>query len=316
MKVPPDAGDGSGDRAGAGSAAAAVRDYLLEQASALHWAVADGDVHDARVACRRARSVLLAHADLVAEVHRRPLAEIAGRARDLGRVLSPARDAEVVEEVVRGWAAEGSWPTRRLKAAVRLVRLAGSRDDEAEDGALDRAGARLLGLAAQIATLAASPVWGPAGAEPAVPGLRPTGARETARLTDRVRAARAVDGDPAEHPRWHDVRKAAKRLRYTAEVAHRAGDLEAGAQATSARRLQTALGDLQDLQLVGSRLTQVRALTSDTTPDAALADDLAQQVERTSATARSDLAAALAETVDGRVGGSSGPTTILAEDLT
>ncbi len=312
MEVPPHAGDGAGDRAGAGSAGAAVRDYLLEQVSALHWAVADGDVHDARVACRRARSVLLAHADLVVAVHRRPLAEIAGRARDLGRDLSPARDAEVVEEVVRGWAAEESWPSARLDAALRLVRPAGARDVEAEDGALDGARTGLLGLADQVATLAASPVWGPAGAEPAVPGLRATRTRETARLDDRVQVARAIDADPAEHARWHDVRKAAKRLRYSAEVAHQAGDLEAGAQAASARRLQTALGDLQDLRLVGTRLDEVSASASDTT----LARELAQQVERTSATARSDLTAALAETVDGRVGGSTGPITILAEDLT
>ncbi len=310
MEVRPGAGDGAGDRAAAGSAAAAVRDYLLEQVSALHWAVADGDVHDARVACRRARSVLLAHADLVVEHHRGPLSEIAGSARDLGRDLSPVRDAEVVEEVVRSWAAEGRWPDGRLDAALRLVRPDGAGDET--ETALERARTGLLGLADRVATLAASPVWGPAGAEPAVAGLRPGRAREAARLVDRVRAARDGDLDPAEHPRWHDVRKAAKRLRYTAEVAHRAGDLEAGEQAVSARRLQTALGDLQDLRLVGDRLDEVRT----TTTGDALTDELAHQVERTSATARSDLATALADGIDGQVGGSRGPTTTVLEDLT
>ena len=223
MEVRPGDEGAAGDRAGAGSAAAAVRDYLLEQVSALHWAVADGDVHDARVACRRTRSVLLAHVDLFSPGQRDHVVQVAGRARALGRDLSAARDAEVVEDVVRGWAAEQTWPQQRLDGALRLLGTAG-----ASDGAVDRARTGLVSLADEVASVAASPVWGPGGSSAAVAGLGITRATEHERLHRRVARARRHGSDPAVDERWHDVRKAAKRLRYTAEVAHQSGDSSAG----------------------------------------------------------------------------------------
>jgi CHAD domain-containing protein len=300
--------DEQGRPAGAGSAAAAVRDYLLEQVSALHWAVADGDVHDARVACRRARSVLLAHVDLFVPVRQRAVRRVAGRARDLGRELSGARDEEVLEEVVRGWAAEQSWPRERVDDALRLLAPAG-----ASDGAVDRAREGLLALADEVADLASSPLWGGAAAEAVVPGLAPTRAQEAGRLVRRVRAARDAGADPASDERWHDVRKAAKRLRYTAEVAHRSGDLAAGDQAVAARRLQTALGDLQDLQRVRTRVDEVSA-GEVAGPDAVVLRELGEQVDRASATARRDVEQALAETLGAVVGGSSSPIAPAPED--
>ncbi len=307
MEVRP--GDGAaGDRAGAGSAAAAVRDYLLEQVSALHWAVADGDVHDARVACRRTRSVLLAHLDLFSPTQHDHVVQVAGRARDLGRDLSAARDAEVVEDVVRGWAAEQAWPQPRLDRALRLLGPAG-----ASDGAVDRARTGLVSLADQVAAVASSSVWGPDASAAAAPGLGGTRATEHERLHRRVARARRSRSDPAVDTRWHDVRKAAKRLRYTAEVAHQSGDLTAGPVAATARRLQTALGDLQDLHLVGARL---RELAQDGAPgDPELVADLTHQAGTATAAARSDLEEALREAVPGLVGGSGGPTTDVPEDL-
>lgn len=310
----PDDDHEPGRRAAAGSAGAAVRDYLLEQVSALHWAVADGDVHDARVACRRARSALLVHVDLVAGPRRVDVRAVAGRARDLGRELSAARDEEVVEEVVRGWAAEAAWPRDRLDGALRLLGPTG-----AADGAVDRAKDGLLALSDEVAGLAPSPLWGPAGAEPVVPGLAANRAQEVARLARRVDAARAAGADPAHDTRWHDVRKAAKRLRYTAEVAHQSGDLGAGEQATAARRVQTALGDLQDLQCVRTRLDEVAVgVTRDAgvarDADVALLAELGDEVDRAAAAARRDVDAALAEALVAVVGGSRGPTAPVPED--
>ena len=309
MEVRPGDEGAAGDRAGAGSAAAAVRDYLLEQVSALHWAVADGDVHDARVACRRTRSVLLAHLDLFSTTQHDHVVQVAGRARDLGRDLSAARDAEVVEDVVRGWAAEQSWPQQRLHRALRLLGPAG-----ATDGAVDRARTGLVSLADEVASVAASPVWGPGGSSAAAPGLGITRATEHERLHRRVARARRSGSDPAVDARWHDVRKAAKRLRYTAEVAHQSGDLTAGPVAASARRLQTALGDLQDLHLVGTRLLELAQDDADG-DDHEVIDDLTHQAGVAAAAARSDLEEALREAVPGLVGGSGRPTTDVPEDL-
>ena len=310
MEVRPGDEGAAGERAGAGSAAAAVRDYLLEQVSALHWAVADGDVHDARVACRRTRSVLLAHVDLFSPGQRDHVVQVAGRARTLGRDLSAARDAEVVEDVVRGWAAEQAWPQQRLDRALRLLGTAG-----ASDGAVDRARTGLVSLADEVASVAASPVWGPGGSSAAVRRSRDhPGHRARAPAPPRGRGPAGHGSDPAVDARWHDVRKAAKRLRYTAEVAHQSGDLTAGPVAASARRLQTALGDLQDLHLVGARLHELAQDDADG-DDREVLDDLTQQAGAASAAARSDLEEALREAVPGLVGGSGGPTTAVPEDL-
>jgi CHAD domain-containing protein len=308
MEVRPGDEGAAGHRAGAGSAAAAVRDYLLEQVSALHWAVADGDVHDARVACRRTRSVLLAHLGLFTAGQRERVVAVARRAKALGRDLSAARDAEVGEDVVRGWAIEQGWPQERLDRAVRLVGPAG-----ATVGAVDRARTGLVALADDVAAVAASPVWGPGGSTAAVPGLDGNRGHEQERLAHRVARARRSAGDPAVDPRWHDVRKAAKRLRYTAEVAHRSGDVAAGDVAASARRLQTALGDLQDLHRVARRLEEVAGTTT-AAEDLELVEDLSRQAVTAAAAARSDLDEALHEAVPTVVGGSGGPTTAVPED--
>ena len=161
--------------------------------------------------------------------------------------------------------------------------------------------------------MAASPVWGPGGSSAAVAGLGITRATEHERLHRRVARARRHGSDPAVDARWHDVRKAAKRLRYTAEVAHQSGDLTAGPVAASARRLQTALGDLQDLHLVGARLHEL-AQDASHGDDREVLDDLARQAGTASAAARSDLEEALREAVPGLVGGSGGPTTAVPED--
>ncbi len=84
--------------------------------------------------------------------------------------------------------------------------------------------------------------------------------------------------------------------------------------AASARRLQTALGDLQDLHLVGTRL---RELTEDDADgdDHEVIDDLTRQAGAATSAARSDLEEALREAVPGLVGGSRRPTTDVPEDL-
>ena len=77
--------------------------------------------------------------------------------------------------------------------------------------------------------------------------------RRTAnRLQQRVARADAATPEQSATA-WHEVRKAAKRLRYTGEVAVPA---VSGAKAvvTAAKALQTAIGDEQDARLVLDRL--------------------------------------------------------------
>ncbi len=101
-----------------------------------------------------------------------------------------------------------------------------------------------------MAALAADPPWTPRAAEPAasvVPRrLRKELRRVHARLSvvpDREPGARAAaERDDA----LHDVRKAAKRLRYAAEVARPAFGGDAKRLTDRARRLTAALGGRQD----------------------------------------------------------------------
>lgn len=231
---------------------AALRGYLLEQSDDLRLAVADDDVHDARVACRRIRSALLDHLPDGPDDRRDDARRIALTARELGRAMSSARDAEVVGEVVRGWAVDDGWTREHLAAVLRLLRADAEPDGDPDAAALDD---DLLHLAAQVAAYAGAPGWDPV-ASPSSDGVRSAPGRARGRLRARVRRARASGEAPGTGSTWHDVRKAAKRLRYAAEVAQTAGVVGAGDTVERARWLQRVLGDLQDLELVRRRLAQ------------------------------------------------------------
>jgi CHAD domain-containing protein len=227
-------------------ASAALRGYLLEQVDDLRLAVADDDVHDARVACRRIRSALLEHLPSGPAEQRDEARRIAHTARGLGQAMSSARDAEVVGEVVRGWAADDGWSREQLADALHLLRA-----DTEPDPAVDALDDDLLGLATQVAAYAGAPGWETA---PTADDLRAGHGRAHGRLRARARRAGASGESPGTGATWHDVRKAAKRLRYVAEVAQNAGDAAAGEVVESARWLQRVLGDLQDLEIVRVRL--------------------------------------------------------------
>jgi CHAD domain-containing protein len=228
------------------AAGGALRGYLLEQVDDLRLAVADDDVHDARVACRRIRSALLEHLPSGAAERRDQARRIAVTARGLGQAMSSARDAEVVGEVVRGWAADDGWTREQLSAALRLLRA-----DAEPDAAVVALDGDLLRFATQVAAYAGAPGWDSA---PGADDLRAGQGRARARLRARVRRARASGESPGTGATWHDVRKAAKRLRYVAEVAQGAGDRAADEVVETAKWLQRVLGDLQDLEIVRTRL--------------------------------------------------------------
>lgn len=234
----------------ASPAGTALRAYLLEQSDDLRLAVADDDVHDARVACRRIRSALLDHLPAGPGARRDDASRIAVTARELGRAMSSARDAEVVGEVVRGWAVDDGWTREHLAAVLRLLHADPDPDGEPDHAALDD---DLLHLAAQVAAYAGAPGWD-AVTTRSPDGTRSAPGRARGRLRARVRRARASGEAPGTGSTWHDVRKAAKRLRYAAEVAQSAGDADAGDTVERARWLQRVLGDLQDLELVRQRL--------------------------------------------------------------
>lgn len=238
--------------------AVAVHPYLLSCADELVDATGRADVHDVRVACRRIRSVLRSCRGLWPDGDDR-LVPLVERCRHLGSKLSDARDDEVAAEVLRSWARDDGWLDGDL---ARLLADLGLPDaDETADDDVPAVGPKVIEeavvLAADVRALASSPEVNSDQDSDDVPAdpkseLGQRVASERERVLRRSRKARTPQA-------WHEVRKAAKRLRYTAEAHVVAtggdGDSAASRTAAAAKKVQTVLGDLRDTQQVTDRLT-------------------------------------------------------------
>ncbi|GAB4081218.1 CYTH and CHAD domain-containing protein [Modestobacter muralis] len=200
---------------------------------------ADG-VHQVRVACRRLRSTLAAFRPVLDRTQTDPVrAELAV----VGSALSPTRDAEVAVAHLRELVA-GQPPELVLgPVAARLQQLA-VKDEAAGDAAARKvlSGADYLRLREDLDALVAEPPLTAAAVRPADEVLREVVARTGRRLERTVDLARDSDTDEA----LHDVRKAAKRLRYTAEAAVPVLGRPVAELVTAIKDVQEVLGDRQD----------------------------------------------------------------------
>lgn len=284
----------------------AIDAYLLAQVSALDQggrAVLAGDpegVHDVRVACRRARSALRAHRPLLRRRERPAAVALAEELRCLGADLTGTRDDEAVAEVVRGWAEQDGWDRATLEAALAAL---GTGHGEQPPGP-DVVVARAADLGRTLGQWRGGARWRPAADRPASEVLPAVVARAARRVAERAELAQQAEpaqaggtaptgptgpasgqgepGAPAAdpvHSPWHEVRKAAKRLRYAAEVAapEVAG---AGAVVRAAKAVQTLLGDRQDAAVVLWRLSAHPGLPGHPTATALLVADRAGDVVR------------------------------------
>ncbi|GAB3353334.1 CYTH and CHAD domain-containing protein [Modestobacter lapidis] len=170
-------------------------------------------IHQVRVSCRRLRSVLAAFRPVLDRERTDPLrAEL----QWAGGELSGSRDAEVALGHLRELVAAQPPELVLGPVAARL------QQEELRDGLASGDEARtLLGtrryldLLDALADLVADPPFTERAAQPAAPVVRAVLARTVTRLTNAVDLADgAVDPEAL-----HGVRKAAKRLRYTADVA-------------------------------------------------------------------------------------------------
>jgi CHAD domain-containing protein len=236
-------------------------------------------VHQLRVAARRLRSLLSTGQTLFVDG---ASADIRSELQWISGVLGAARDPTVVRDRLRALLAE---ELPELVAGPTADRIDGALDASAAAGmkslieALDgERYALLLGRLSEFVTAA------PQTAEAA------RGPRETVRklvAKDEARLRRAVNGlAPAERTSdaapgtgtgggpgcrdagLHEVRKAAKRLRYAAEFATAvAGNGDAkrlSRMAAAARSIQTALGLYQDTVMARALLVELgtRSLTA------------------------------------------------------
>ena len=257
----------------------AVTGYLLAIAADARDAVQRGDVHDMRVSCRRTRSGLRAYARVWKKSEQQAARELADRARWVARHLSDARDGEVVAEVLGDWVGQDGWDQARTDAVLAALHSGGGASTEPKPAVpapdphaevIAEQSAVLLDLVAHVEAFLQAASWRAAAADPAVGELVRYRRRAAERVRLRALAAHGVD--PAEDPDglWHLVRKASKRVRYTAEAAVRVDDPGAAEVVTSAKHVQTVIGDLQDARLIIDRLREATS-GSEPTPAAVLA---------------------------------------------
>ncbi|MGY1617821.1 CHAD domain-containing protein [Geodermatophilus sp. SYSU D00691] len=227
-----------------------VRTALAAQVQALQDAdlmvrtdQAEG-VHDLRVACRRIRSILAAFRPVLDRARTDGIRE---ELRWLGQEFSGARDGEVALEHLRALVRQQPVELVLGPVAARL------QQEEIKDHAKGSAqglrtlrSERYLALRDALDALVAEPPFTDEAQQPAAPVLRAVLQKTVHRLRRDVRAARATEQRAERDHLLHDTRKAAKRVRYTAEVAAPVLGAAAADLVQSMKDLQDLLGERQD----------------------------------------------------------------------
>ena len=225
------------------SAGGTAHRYLVEHLGAfvradLSVRTSDVSVHDLRVESRRLRTALAVYRTLFDESHARHLQQ---ELRWVGRVLGDLRDLEVTHKRLRRALADEP-PTVATRTAITPARRLLRADVKAAQAAVREllASERYASLLDALQRFVTDPPWTPLSEGHAADVLPELVGKPRKRLRRAAKKLRAPDHGDTER---HDVRKAARRLRYTMEVleAHRPAR-ERGSQAgqgaaVDARRL-------------------------------------------------------------------------------
>ncbi|MBF6357126.1 CHAD domain-containing protein [Nocardia higoensis] len=231
-------------------------------------------VHQMRVATRRLRSVLRSYRTLF---RRSETEELSAELKWLAGLLGVARDAEVRAErfaALPDTGDEGEAPTAESEKTDDAVDSDGEPDDGAGtadshdrrktvvDRLVEAQRARYADAHAEVLTALDSeryaelretlehwrtdpPLRGKRGRAPAAKVFRAVLDRDTERLRTRI----STEPDLPEDDRveaLHDIRKAAKRLRYSAEAAALVLGEDAADLSARAKKVQSVLGDHRD----------------------------------------------------------------------
>jgi CHAD domain-containing protein len=236
--------------------------YLGEQAAALtaldplvRVDVPDA-VHKMRVAVRRTRSALATYRRLLDRSITDPLRD---ELKWLGTILGPVRDAEVTREHLREELAAQPRSLVIGPATRRVDRTLGAEHREAHKKAVaEMRSDRYLGLLDAVDAVAAgSAMKGKRVDRPARKQLPKAVRKAFDRMVGFVDQAAAA-ASPEEADRLlHEVRKAAKRVRYAAESARPVFGSDATDLAKSMEDLQDVLGEHQDSVVVRDLLRRL-----------------------------------------------------------
>ncbi|MEU2254383.1 CHAD domain-containing protein [Nocardia xishanensis] len=247
---------------------AALRDDVDRLLSAEPDVRADApdSVHQMRVATRRLRSVLRSYRNLF---QKNPAAEIGAELKWLAGLLGVARDAEVRADRFADLLAEHGDAPDIETVTDRLVTAERARYDAAHAevlAALDTD--RYRTLRERLTRWRTDPPLRRArAAAPATDFFGVVLLSDHERLSALIRHEPTVPG--AERiETLHDIRKSAKRLRYSCEAAEQVIGDSAADLGARAKRLQTVLGDHRDAiestEAIIERAAQAEAAREDT----------------------------------------------------
>ncbi len=235
--------------------------YLHDQRAELHRqdmrfrAGEQSAVHQLRIAARRLRSALASYRRLLEPGS---TDRLRSDLKWLGGVLAEARDAQVLRERLTGLVDAQPielvlGPVRRriddeLGQAYRIGR------GNAAEALSDH---RYFELLDTLDALLATPPWAEPAAEPARRELPRRLKAEIKRVRRRARTARSASDRTQLDVAMHDIRKAAKRLRYAAEAARPALGKPAKRLARRAKDAQQLLGEHQDTVVARAVLREI-----------------------------------------------------------
>jgi CHAD domain-containing protein len=224
-----------------------LSDVLTREATRALAGAPEG-VHHARVAARRLREALA----LVTAGPQTDVALLRADARRLRTDLGPVREADVLVELFDARARTRRWPAVAVAPVrQRLLerRLQAGADTPAIFARVDLAG--LLGRSARITVSLEHE-----------PRLRASTRQLTRRARTRARGLLEAlrHAGPFYAPaRFHDVRIAAKKLRYVLELYRDLGRLPVDPEIGALRAAQDSLGRLHDLQDLQSAVETLAA---------------------------------------------------------
>ena len=237
--------------------------YLWEQADAVHATDprvrqnAPDSVHAMRVACRRMRSTLQSFRVVL---DRERTDALVDELRWLGGRLAGSRDLEVQEQRI-GAAVGALAPELAMGPVVAgTTRFFARRRADASDTADEALDSdRYLVVLDAIDALLADPPLLPAAGAPARVLLPTVVAKAVRRANRSLRNADALAAGPERDEHLHEMRKAAKRLRYAAEAIRPVRGRPAKRLVRQVKAVQELLGEHQDSVVARGLLRELGA---------------------------------------------------------
>jgi CHAD domain-containing protein len=243
------------------SAAEALAAYLDEHLSELKRqdmllrAEDDSAVHKLRIAARRLRSALASYAPVLQPT---PTDELRAELRWLGGVLAEPRDAQVLAKRLAEVVA--TQPVELVLGPVTR-RIDGELGERYQAGRAEAVvamnGDRYFRLLDRLDAFVTQPPFTAAASDPARRILPRVLQRDWKRVQKRAGLASAATETRQRELALHEIRKAAKRLRYAAESARPVLGKRAKKLAARAKAVQQVLGEHQDTVVARAALREI-----------------------------------------------------------